>query len=52
MASVSERNYSSFRKMYEEAKREKKETFVFEGQEVLVSYAKYLVEYLDGRKRA
>jgi len=27
----------------------KQESFVFEGREILVSYAKYMIEYLEGR---
>jgi hypothetical protein len=32
---------------YHKAKRENLEQFDFEGQTLLVSYAKYLIEYLD-----
>lgn len=31
-----------------EAKDQGRESFVFEGNEFLVAYAEYLVEYLDG----
>jgi hypothetical protein len=34
---------------YEKAKAAGKESFVFEGNELLVSYAKYLIEYLEGQ---
>jgi hypothetical protein len=37
------------RKHYEQAKKEQKESFMFDGRELLVSYAKYLLEYLDMR---
>lgn len=36
-----------FRKAYVNAKENKAESFFFEGGEYLVSYAKYLLEYLD-----
>jgi len=34
--------------LYNQAVKEGKESFLFEGQEVLISYAKYLIEYLKG----
>jgi len=37
------------RKHYEQAVKEQKISFTFDGHELLVSYAKYLLEYLDMR---
>jgi hypothetical protein len=49
-ASVTPQNYAKFKKMYNQALKAEKTSFVFEGQEVLVAYAKYLIEYLDPKK--
>lgn len=35
------------RRAYRLAERQKVETFTFDGHELLVRYAKYLIEYLD-----
>lgn len=32
---------------YNEAKKNKKEIFIFDGEEILTSYAKYLIEYVN-----
>jgi predicted GTPase len=32
---------------YETAKKEKADSFIFEGNEYLTDYARYLLEYLD-----
>ena len=39
--------FQEFKKLYEKAKAQSKESFIFEGQEILVSYAKYVIEYLE-----
>lgn len=39
----------AFRKLYDEAVKDGKEMFIFEGHDVLVSYAKYVLEYLEKR---
>lgn len=36
---------------YDKAVKEGKETFTFQGQELLVSYARYLIEYLQTKLR-
>jgi len=38
--------YRELKKAYNQAKAEGKETFMFEGQEMLVAFVKYLLEYL------
>jgi hypothetical protein len=38
-----------FRKRYERAVREGEEVFKFEGKDILVGYAKYVLEYLEGK---
>jgi hypothetical protein len=37
----------AFKKAKAQAEAEGKESFVFEGHEVLCSYAKYVIEYLE-----
>lgn len=37
-----------FRAAYNSAKKANEESFVFEGHEFLVAYAKYLLQYLGG----
>jgi hypothetical protein len=39
----------ALRDAYEAAKAAGQEVFQFDGHDILVSYAKYLLEYLDGR---
>jgi hypothetical protein len=46
-AAIGPENLEEFRAAYNEAKADGKETFMFEGQEVLVAYAKYLLQHLD-----
>ncbi len=38
--------YALLKEAYKEAKHNNKEMFVFEGHDILVSYAKYMIEYL------
>lgn len=46
---ITEQNYPAFRRAYRQAVKEGKESFIFEGHKVLTAYAKYVVEYLDGK---
>jgi hypothetical protein len=39
----------ALKKKYTEAVKDNKETFIFEGNEFLVSYAKYVIEYLENK---
>ena len=41
--------YIKLRTAYNRAMREGKIQFTFEGQEILVAYAKYLIQYLEMR---
>lgn len=41
--------YQKLRRAYNNAVRQGKEQFVFEGQDILVAYAKYLIQYLEMR---
>lgn len=43
-------NIKKFRQAYLKAKAAKKEIFLFDGQEILVTYAKYVIEYFDATK--
>ena len=50
MTSVTDATLPKFKKLYNEAVRTEKTSFMFEGQEVLVAYAKYLIEYTELRR--
>jgi len=39
--------YKLLKRAYEKALKENKSSLVFEGQELLVPYTKYLLEYLE-----
>lgn len=51
MAEINEKNCPEFKRLYEEALRDKQEMFVFQGQEVLCCYAKYVCEYTDSLRK-
>lgn len=34
---------------YQQAIKDKKDSFIFEGHELLTSYAKYMIEYLEDK---
>lgn len=36
-----------FKRLYEKALKDQQESFYFEGKEVLTTYAKYIVEYVE-----
>jgi hypothetical protein len=38
--------YRKLKQLYNKAVAQERESFLFEEQEILVSYAKYLIEYL------
>lgn len=40
---------SNLKRAYTNALKDKKEVFKFEGNDLLVSFAKYLIEYLDSK---
>ena len=42
---ITEENYQEFRKLYEKAVKEKEDIFMFQEQEVLTKFAKYVVEH-------
>ena len=42
-----EENYKEFKKLYEKAVEEKKDMFIYQEQDVLTNFAKYLIEYHD-----
>ena len=50
MTSISQfkKAVSEYRKLYERAKAEGLEQFIYQGQDVLVAFAKYHLEYLEG----
>ena len=44
--SISSSNIKAFKKSYKKAVAEELTSFVFEGQEVLTTFAKYLIEHV------
>jgi hypothetical protein len=38
---------SYLKRRYNKAVKDKEEVFIFEGKEILTSFAKYLIEYLE-----
>ncbi len=51
MIDVTPKFFSDLKKAYQKALEEKKESFSFEGNEYLVTYAKYMIEYLEGEAK-
>lgn len=49
-ASISLADLPALKKAYEQAVKDKKEQFNFNSHPLLVSYAKYVIEYLEGLK--
>jgi hypothetical protein len=43
-----EESIASLKKRYDEAVENDEKTFIFEGNEYLLDYAKYMIEYLEG----
>ena len=41
------KTFTKFKAAYKTATMENKEVFIFEGNEILTAYAKYLIEYLE-----
>jgi hypothetical protein len=48
-AIVTPENFKKFKRLYLKALKNNQDQFVFEGNDVLVAYAKYMVEYCDTR---
>lgn len=44
---VTKENYLDFKMCYDNAVKESKEQFQFNGIDVLTSYAKYVIEYIE-----
>lgn len=51
IAAITLEDLPSLKKAYEQAKKDNKEQFTYKGNEILVSYAKYLVEYMESLRR-
>jgi hypothetical protein len=47
--SVTNKEFEKLKLLYSQAVKEKKDQFEFKGSPILVSYAKYLIEYLTPR---
>lgn len=45
MGEITNKNIGEFIKAYEKAKADGAETFTFQGEKVLVAYAKHVIEY-------
>jgi len=50
MGHVTEENFKDFEKAYKKAVKEEKQLFKFEGNTILVSFARYLIEYVKSEK--
>ena len=46
---VSRFDFISLKRLYKKAVEEKKNVFTFKGHQLLTSYAKYLIEYLENK---
>ena len=44
---INQQTYDQLKKSYKQAIKNNKDHFVFEGADILTSYAKYLIEYLS-----
>lgn len=49
MITFTREKVNKFKRAYNKAVKEKKESFIFNDREVLTSYAKYMIEYLNTR---
>ena len=47
---ITEEQYNALKIKYEEAVNGNKEIFMFQGQEIVTVYAKYLLQHLKGKK--
>ena len=52
MSAVTNENYEDFKNKYNQAIAEGKDRFFFDGTEVLTSFAKYLIEYVDEARKS
>jgi len=50
MGQVTEENFKTFEKAYKKAVKEEKQLFEFEGNTIVVSFARYLIEYVKNEK--
>ena len=48
MLMMTQSDMAEFKKLYQEAVKKNKDTFMFQERVVLTSYAKYVLEYLEG----
>ena len=46
-----EEAFEKFKKLYEKSAKEGKESFEFDGHEVLTLYAKYVIEFIESNDR-
>ena len=42
--------FKEFKSLYEKSDKDEKESFEFQGHEVITTYAKYVIEYLELQK--
>jgi len=52
MSYIALKDLSIFKIHYNKAVKSRKSMFKFQSKDVLVSYAKYVIEYLEGMKNA
>ena len=48
---VGDKELKKLKRLYNKALKNNVETFFFQGKEILVGYAKYLIQYLEGRMK-
>ena len=46
-----EEAFEKFKKLYEKSAQENKESFEFDGHEVLTLYAKYVIEFIENNDK-
>lgn len=46
-----EETFKKFKELYEKSAEEGKESFEFDGHEVLTTYAKYVIEFIESNDR-
>jgi len=44
---ITEKNFKELNKLYKKAVADSKEQFIWEGQDILTAYAKYLIQYIE-----
>jgi len=48
---INQETYKKLKRAYEKAKKQNKTMFMFDGNQLLVDYAKYLLQFMEMRLR-